>query len=255
MVTAMNESYTPCAVIIGVGASKGIGAALCRRAAKAGLLVYVVGRSNQKLALIVNELQATGAQAITCSLDACNAKQVQQLFEQIQAQQHQPVWVVHNVGSNMPSRFLHSSTAFFEKMWMHTFLSAVISSQAALKAMQPFAQGTLLFTGASASLRGKPNFSAFTLGKGSLREYSLLLAQLAAPHGIHVAHVVIDGVVDGDRINQFAGGIGRLLRWVLKGPKGSLHVEDIAEQYWRLHVQQPTLWLSELDLRPFKEVF
>lgn len=246
---------TPCAVVIGVGASQGIGAAVCRRAAREGLLVYVVGRTASKLALIVEEIQAAGGQAIAYSLDSTQTDQVKGLFRALAQAQHQPVLVVHNVGSNMPSRFLNTPRRFFESMWKHTFLSAVISSQTALEAMLPFAQGSILLTGASAGLRGKPNFAAFTLGKGSLRAYSQMLAEHAVTHGIHVAHVVIDGMVDGDRINQFGGGLGRLVRFVFKGRNGSLNVEDIAEQYWQLHQQHPALWVSELDLRPFKEVF
>jgi NADP-dependent 3-hydroxy acid dehydrogenase YdfG len=246
---------TPCAVIIGVGASQGIGAAVCRRAAQAGLLVYVVGRTTAKVEQIVTELQAFGGQAIAYTLDATDTVQVKQLFATLMHAQHQPVLVVHNVGSNMPSRFLATPLVFFGNMWRHTFLSAVVTSQAALDAMQPFAQGTILLTGASASLRGKPNFSAFTTGKGSLRAYSQLLAEHAVTKGIHVAHVIIDGMVDGDRINQFAGGIGRLVRWGFKGKHGSLNIDDIAEQYWLIHQQQTSLWISELDLRPFKEVF
>jgi NADP-dependent 3-hydroxy acid dehydrogenase YdfG len=246
---------TPCAVVIGVGASQGIGAAVCRRAAQAGLLVYVVGRTTAKVEQIAAELHAMGGQAIAHTLDSTHAGQVKQLFASLASAQHQPVLVVHNVGSNMPSRFLTTPLRFFENMWRHTFLSAVVTSQAALSAMQPFAQGTIVLTGASAALRGKPNFAAFTTGKGSLRAYNQLLANHAAPLGIHVAHVIIDGMVDGDRINQLGGGLGRLVRFVFKGRHGSLNVDDIAEQYWALHQQHSALWVSELDLRPFKEVF
>lgn len=251
----MTASLRPCVVVVGVGASQGIGAAVCRRAAQEGLLVYVVGRTESKLKQVVAEITAQGGAAQAYTLDATNEQQVAALFAHMAKQQQQPVCVVHNVGSNMPSRFLATPLSFFNQMWQHTFLSAFVVGQAAVQALLPYQQGTLIFTGASASLRGKPLFAAFTNGKGSLRLYSQLLAQNYASQGIHVAHVVVDGMVDGDRINRFAFGLGRVLKLVMKGRQGGLKVDEIADTYWHIHQQPAGVWTQELDLRPFKEKF
>ncbi|RYY80224.1 MAG: SDR family NAD(P)-dependent oxidoreductase [Moraxellaceae bacterium] len=248
------DSRQPCAIVIGVGASQGIGAAVCRRIGREGLLVYVVGRTQEKLDGVVAEIQQAGGQAESYILDATKAGQVEALFGHIISTRQQRIdLVVHNVGSNMPSRFLKSSLNFFDSMWRFTFLSGFLVSQQAVKAMQQQGQGTLIFTGASASIRGKPYFAAFTTGKAALRTYAQGLAKELNPQNIHIAHVVVDGMVDGERINQAVFGLGRLLRKT-RG-SGGLNIEAIAENYWMLHQQAKPLWTHELDLRPYSEKF
>lgn len=244
-----------CAIVIGVGAQQGIGAAVCRRAAQAGLVVHVVGRTLAKLDEVVTSIEAAGGEAHAHVLDATAADQIAALFAQITAQHQIIDLVVNNVGSNMPSRFLSTKAKFFDQMWRLTFLSGFLVSQQAIPLMQAQGHGTLLFTGASASLRGKPFFAAFTTGKGSLRAYTHAIAAEYAPQGIHIGHIVIDGMVDGDRINQFGFGVGRILRLAMKGAGGALNVDAIAEQYWQIHSQPRGLWTVETDLRPFKEKF
>ncbi|MGO3384511.1 MAG: SDR family NAD(P)-dependent oxidoreductase, partial [Acinetobacter guillouiae] len=134
-----------------------------------------------------------------------------------------------------------------------TFLSAFLVSQQALKIFEQQQYGTLIFTGASASLRGKPFFAAFTMGKSALRTYVLHLAQMYKPQNIHVAHIIVDGMVDGDRVNKAVFGLGRLLR--LTRGTGGLNIEAIAENYWMLYQQKRDLWTHELDLRPYQEKF
>ncbi len=248
-------SQPHCAVIIGVGATQGIGAAVCRRAAQAGLLVYVVGRTQSKLDDVVSEITKNGGKALAHVLDATQGDQIAALFAQIKAQSQIIDLVVNNVGSNMPSRFLTTQAKFFDQMWRLTFLSGFLVSQQAIAVMQAQGHGTLLFTGASASLRGKPFFAAFTTGKGSLRAYVHAIAAEYAPHGIHIGHIIIDGMVDGDRINQFGFGLGRIIRLAMKGAGGALNVDAIADNYWQIHTQPRGLWTVETDLRPFKEKF
>ncbi|MEC7119290.1 MAG: SDR family NAD(P)-dependent oxidoreductase [Pseudomonadota bacterium] len=244
-----------CAVVVGVGASQGIGAAVCRRAAREGYRVYVVGRTQAKLDQVVAEITQQGGQAVACCVDATNAAKIAGLFAAIAAEQPTIDLVVNNVGSNMPSRFLSTSPRFFDQMWRTTFLSGYLVSQQALALMLPQQHGTLIFTGASASLRGKPFFAAFTNGKAGLRAYIQAIAPVYRLHGIHIAHVIVDGMVDGDRINQFGFGVGRVIKWLLKGRQGGLSIEAIAESYWQIHQQSSALWTQEIDLRPFKERF
>ena len=155
----------------------------------------------------------------------------------------------------MPSRFLTTQAKFFDQMWRLTFLSGFLVSQQAIPVMQAQGHGTLLFTGASGSLRGKPFFAAFATGKGSLRAYVHAIAQEYARYNIHIGHIIIDGMVDGDRINQFGFGLGRIIRLVMKGAGGALNVDAIAEHYWQIHTQPRGLRTIETDLRPFKEKF
>jgi short-subunit dehydrogenase len=252
-VSPQATSTQHCAVVIGVGASKGIGAAVSRRIAREGVLVYVVGRTQDKLDQVVAEIQQMGGRAISYILDSTQEDQVAALFKQIAERQQVIDLVVHNVGGNVPSRFLNSSLNFFNSMWRMTFLSGFLVSQQALAVMQQQQHGTIIFTGASASLRGKPYFAAFTTGKSALRAYAQGLAKEFQSHNIHVAHVVIDGMVDGDRVNKAILGLGRLLRNT-RGT-GGLNIEAIAENYWMLHQQSKPLWTHELDLRPFREKF
>jgi NAD(P)-dependent dehydrogenase (short-subunit alcohol dehydrogenase family) len=243
-----------CAVIIGVGHAKGIGAALCRRCVAEGMPVYVGGRNAAKLDETVAQLRGQGGLATAVIMDATRFADVQALFDRVRADGRQAVLVVHNVGNNAPSRLLNTTTAFFEQMWRLVFLSGLNVGQAAVRHMLPAGQGTLLFTGATASLRGRPLFSAFASGKAALRSLAFGLADEFAPQGLHVGHVIVDGVVDGDKVAGFARGLGTAyLR--AKGREGALDPDEIAKTYWQLHCQPRGLWSRELDLRPFKEKF
>jgi short-subunit dehydrogenase len=252
-----NQNSTPqhCAIVVGVGASKGIGGAVCRRIAKEGLLVYIVGRTASKLQLVADEITATGGKVIVCTLDSTKPEQVSALFQEITDKNQVIDLVVHNVGSNMPSRFLTTSPRFLEQMWRATFFSGFLFGQASLAFFLAQQHGTLLFTGASGSMRGKPFFAAFTTGKSALRNYIQGIVREFNASNIHIAHIVIDGMVDGDRVNQFGYGLGRMIRLYRGGEKASLNVDDIADNYWQLHKQPKELWTHELDLRPFLEKF
>lgn len=241
------------AVVIGVGAEQGIGAAISRRFAQVGLKVYVVGRTLSKLQEVTQTITQHGGNAVAYKLDAENPEQIQSLFEAIIAQNEQLAVVAHNVGGNIPSLFLTTKLSFFSNMWRSTFLSAYLVSQSCLKIFEQQQKGTLIFTGASASMRGKPFFAAFTMGKSALRAYALNLASLYKPKNIHIAHVVVDGMVDGDRVNHALFGLGRLAR-LTRGTCG-LNIEAIADNYLMLYQQSNDLWTHELDLRPYRERF
>ncbi len=251
-----NQEITqPTAIIavVGVGAEQGIGAAVCRRFAQEKFKVYVVGRTLNKVEKVAATINGQGGQAVAYVLDAENEQQLQALFEHLNDQPEALAAVIHNVGGNIPSIFLQSSLKFFSQMWRSTFLSAVLVAQRSLSIFQKQQQGTLIFTGASASLRGKPFFAAFSMGKSALRSYALNLAELYRPQNIHVAHVMVDGMVDGDRVNKALWGLGRLAR--LTRGTGGLNIEAIAENYWMLYQQNVDLWTHELDLRPYQEKF
>lgn len=245
----------PCAVVVGVGAVQGIGGAVSLRCAREGLYVYVAGRTADKIEQVVAQIRQEGGQASAYVIDSTKPHEVQALFQHITDEQRVPQLVVHNVGGNTPSRFLHTQASFYEHMWRTAFFAGALVGQEAVRRMLPLGRGTIIFTGASASLRGKPMFAAFSSGKASLRNFAQSLDREFRGQGLHIAHVVIDGAVDGDRINQMGFGVGRIVRSLVKGVAGSLKPEAIADNYWNLHMQPPEAWTFELDLRPFKEKF
>lgn len=244
-----------CAVVVGAGARQGIGGALCARFAAAGLPVYAAGRSVEKLEPLVAAIREAGGEATAVAVDASRPDDVQALFERIAAAGHVPDLVVFNASErNLPTSFSATTPAFVEQMWRVCCFGGFLVGQEAIHRMLPQKRGTLLFTGASASLRGRPRFAAFAAAKAGLRIHAQAMAREFGPKGIHVAHIVVDGLVDGDRASGFGYGLGKALLFS-KGDDGSLHPDAIAEAYWQLHCQHRSAWTHELDLRPYKEVF
>lgn len=250
------QDVNGCAVVVGVGNRAGIGGAVAHRFSKEGLHVYVVGRTQSKLDEVVRAIQASGGSATAVINALRDEKDVKALFADVLADGKPLHAVIYNAAfRNTPRRFLGgTSAAFFEANWRLTFLAGAMVGQAAVRHMLTQGFGTVIYTGATASLRGKPLFAAFASAKASLRSFALGLARESAPRGIHVSHVVIDGGVEGDRTRTAAFGLGRLML-LSKGSEGCLLPDEIAENYWQLHAQQKGAWTHELELRPFKEKF
>ena len=157
---------------------------------------------------------------------------------------------VHNAGSNRPAPFLKVSAESFEQHWREHALGGFHLGQAAIPVLLANGGGSLIFSGASGSLRGKANFSPFAGAKAAVRNVAQSIAREYGPQGIHVGHVVIDGGIEGERLLT--------LRPQLKderGPDGMLNIDAIAEAYWTLHHQHRSAWTLELDLRPWSETF
>ena len=245
----------PCAVVVGAGMRAGIGGALCARFAAAGLPVYAVGRSAEKLEPLVAGIRGEGGHAIAVAADATRPQDVHALFERIAADGHRPALVVFNASErNLPKSFLDMTPEYLEQMWRVCCFGGVLVGQEAIRRMQPHKGGTLIFTGATASLRGRAKFGGFAAAKAGLRAHAQAMAREFGPKGIHVAHVVVDGVVDGDRAQQFGYGLGKAYL-LSRGDDGSLKPDAVAEAYWQLHLQHRSCWTHELDLRPYKESF
>jgi NAD(P)-dependent dehydrogenase (short-subunit alcohol dehydrogenase family) len=188
------NDLTPCAVIIGVGGIAGIGGATALHCARQGLPVFVVGRTPSKLDALVSALQKQGARAYSHACNLGDGASIDALFNAIEASGHVPEFVLYNAAYlNMPRRFLNTPTQFLEGNWRVTALAGILSAQAAARRMLHKRHGSIIVTGASASMRGKPLFAAFASAKAALRSFTAALAHEVAPHGIHVAHVVIDG--------------------------------------------------------------
>lgn len=236
------------ALVFGAGALPGIGAAVAQRAAEGGLMAYVAGRNQEKLEATVAAIEAAGGKAKALRVDATSREQVDAAFAQVDKDGFCVDLVVHNVGTNRPGGFLDIKPEHLEKSWRADCLSGFYIGQAAVKVFQPRGEGTLIFTGASASLRGRAMFAQFAAAKAGLRSLAQAMAREFGPKGIHVAHIVIDGVVDGDRLRNIAPA------WIDKqGEQGALDPAAIAESYWQVYKQHRTAWTHELDLRPFKE--
>ena len=244
----VQDTRPKAALVFGAGALPGIGAAVAQRVAEGGLTVYVTGRNLEKLQASVSVIEAAGGKAKAVQVDASDRDQVDAAFAQVDADGFCLDLVVHNVGTNRPGGFLDIKPEHLEKSWRADCLSGFYVGQAAVKVFQPRGEGTLIFTGASASMRGKAMFAQFASVKAGLRAVAQSMAREFGPKGIHVAHVVVDGMVDGNRLRTLAPA------WLeQQGEQGALDPAAIAQSYWQLYKQHKTAWTHELDLRPFKE--
>ncbi len=239
------------AIVIGVGASAGLGAALCRRFAREGLHVFAAARGETRAAEIAREISAAGGRASAVRCDTTQGADVAALFDAAQRETGAaPALVVYNAGNNRMSPLLEMSDAFFEETWRVGCFGGFLVGREAARRMLPAGGGTLIFTGATASLRARPPFTAFASAKAALRSVAFGMAREYGPKGLHIGHVIVDGVIDGDQVN---GGFPQLKERL--GADGMLAPDDMAEAYWRLHAQPRSAWTLELDLRPYKESF
>ncbi|WP_421989084.1 SDR family NAD(P)-dependent oxidoreductase [Roseococcus sp.] len=234
------------AIIIGVGAEQGLGAAIARRFAREGHRVIVAGRTMAKLATVVEGIEAAGGAAEAIVADATDSMQIGKLFDRAR----DPEIAVFNAGVNIRTPFRDISVETFEEAWRTNTLGGFVVGREAARRMVPLGRGTLIFTGASASLRGAANFAAFASAKAGLRAIAQSAARELGPLGLHVAHAVIDGGIDGERLRA-----RRPERVAAAGEDGLLSIEAIAEAYWQIHRQHRSAWTLELDLRPYKEPF
>ena len=236
------------AIVAGVGASRGLGAAVARRFAREGFRISVIGRSAEKLGAAVKELRESGAAVQSLVGDVTDEALVRRAVAEADAPDAPLEAAIFNAGGNWPKAFLEMDAAFLDGMWRVNALAGFFFAKATLEAMLPRRRGTLLFTGASASLRGRAKFGGFAQAKAALRALAQSAAREFGPQGIHVAHVVVDGAIDGDRINSFLPGLK-----AQRPPDGLLDPDAIAENFWQLHCQTRSAWTHEIDVRPWVE--
>jgi NAD(P)-dependent dehydrogenase (short-subunit alcohol dehydrogenase family) len=244
------EELDPTAVVVGVGASLGLGAALCRRFAKEGMHIFIAGRTAERIEAVANEIAEAGGTATPVVTDTTREADVVRLMETAQQDGRSLDLVVFNAGNMRLGNVVDMETAYFEETWRVTCLGGFLVGREAARRMLPRGSGSILFTGATASLRARPPFTAFASAKSALRALSFGLARELGPQGIHVGHVIVDGVILGDQV------LSRMpqLRDQL-GEDGMLKVDAIADAFWTLHTQDRSAWTLELDLRPYKEKF
>jgi NAD(P)-dependent dehydrogenase (short-subunit alcohol dehydrogenase family) len=243
----------PTAVVVGVGAELGLGAALCRRFAVEGYHVLVAGRSVAKLEQIARGIEQKGGHATAAPIDTTREDDVARLFDlamTVDADREPADLVVYNAGNNRRIDFRELPAATFEDFWRVGCFGGFLVGREAARRLVALGRGSVIFTGASASLRGKPGFALFAAAKAGLRAIAQSMAREYGLLGVHVAHVVIDGGIDGDRLRGARPGIADE-----RGADGLLGIDAIAEMYWQIHRQPRSAWTQEIDLRPFKESF
>jgi NAD(P)-dependent dehydrogenase (short-subunit alcohol dehydrogenase family) len=241
------------AIVVGVGSEQGLGGAICRKLATEGYHVFAAGRTAAKLDLVTESIRASGGSADPAVTDASREADVVALFDRAFAPSDTwdvPDLVVFNAGANRRVGLREVSAELFEEFWRVNCFAGFLVGREAVRGLVPLVRGMIVFTGASGSLRGKAQYAQFAASKAGLRMLSQSMAREFGPMGIHVAHVVIDGGIDGERLRTTQPA-----RVAEKGKEGLLQLDAIAENYWHLHRQPRTAWTQELDLRPFAEPF
>jgi NAD(P)-dependent dehydrogenase (short-subunit alcohol dehydrogenase family) len=235
-------------VIVVVGAGDATGGAIARRFAREGFVAAVVRRTAEKLAPLVDRIHAEGGRAQGFGVDARDEAAVAGLFAQVEREIGPVEVAVFNIGANVRFEVVDTTERVYRKVWEMGAYAGFLTGREAARVMKPRGRGTILFTGATASLRGGAGFAAFAGAKHALRALAQSMARELGPAGIHVAHVVIDGAIDTAFIAENFPE-----RYALKEREGILDPEAIAENYWQLHTQRRSAWTHELDLRPWIE--
>ena len=215
--------------------------------------MIVAGRTPSKIEQVAGRIRTEGGSAESIVTDTTVETDVEKLFDLAMApgEGRLPAdVVVFNAGNNQLIDFRSLTADQFESFWRVGCFGGFLVGREAARRLAPLGRGTVIFTGASGSLRGKPSFAHFAAAKAGLRMISQSMAREFGPQGLHVAHVLIDGGVNGARLRQAIPGMVEQ-----RGEDGLLDVDAIAETYWHLHQQPRSAWTQEIDLRPYKESF
>ncbi|EUB76083.1 short-chain dehydrogenase/reductase SDR [Pseudomonas sp. GM41(2012)] len=235
-------------VVLVVGAGDATGGAIAKRFAQEGFVACVTRRSADKLQPLVDAIKAEGGEAHGFACDARKEEDVIALVEQIESQIGPIEAFVFNIGANVPCSILEETARKYFKIWEMACFSGFLNAREVAKRMAKRQRGTILFTGATAGLRGASGFAAFAGAKHGIRALAQSMARELGPMNIHVAHVVVDGAIDTDFIRESFPE-----KYATKDQDGILNPEHIAENYWYLHSQPRDAWTFELDLRPWSE--
>jgi NAD(P)-dependent dehydrogenase (short-subunit alcohol dehydrogenase family) len=235
-------------IVLVVGAGDATGGAIARRFAREGFVACVTRRNADKLEALVDEIRAQGGEAHGFACDARKEDDVIALIEQIENQVGPIEAFVFNIGANVPCSILEETARKYFKIWEMACFSGFLNAREVARRMVKRQRGTILFTGATAGLRGASGFAAFAGAKHGIRALAQSMARELGPMNIHVAHVVVDGAIDTDFIRDNFPE-----KYATKTEDGILDPEHIAENYWYLHTQPRDAWTFELDLRPWNE--
>ncbi len=236
--------------ILVVGAGDATGSAIARRFAREGYVACMTRRNAEKLAPVVDAIVAAGGEAHGFGSDARKENEMVALIECIEREIAPIEVAVFNIGANVRFGITETTARVYHKVWEMACFAGFLMGREAAKAMLPRQRGTIIFTGATASIRGREGFAAFAGAKHALRALAQSMARELGPKGIHVAHPVIDGAIDTEFIRTNFPE-----RYTLKEQGGIVSPESIAEAYWQIHSQPRDAWTHEMDLRPWMETF
>ncbi|MBL9097552.1 MAG: SDR family oxidoreductase [Alphaproteobacteria bacterium] len=243
----MSKAQRPPVALV-IGAGDATGGAIARRFAREGYAACVTRREKDRLAQLVEEIAAAGGTAHAFGSDARKEEETIALFDEIERDVGEIDVTVFNIGANVHFPIAETTTRVYTKVWEMGAFAGFLMGREAARRMTPRGRGTIIFTGATASLRGSAGFAAFAGAKHALRALAQSMARELAPKGIHVAHVVIDGAIDTAFIRDtFPAAYAK------KAEGGILDPDHIAEMYWMIHRQPRDAWTHELDLRPWIE--
>jgi NAD(P)-dependent dehydrogenase (short-subunit alcohol dehydrogenase family) len=237
-------------VALVIGAGDATGGAIARRFAREGFTACVTRRNADKLAPLVARIESEGGKARAFGSGARREEQMAALVDTIEREVGAIEVAAFNIGANVRFPIRETTARVYFKVWEMACFAGFLMGREVAKVMVPRGRGTILFTGATASVRGSAGFAAFSGAKHALRALAQSMARELGPQGVHVAHVVIDGAIDTEFIRSNFPE-----RAALKDRDGILSPEAIAEAYWQLHSQHRTAWTHEMDLRPWMETW
>ena len=236
--------------VLVIGAGDATGGAIARRFAREGYIACVTRRSADKLEPLVAQIKAEGGQAHGFGSDARKEEEMVALVEKIERDIAPIEVAVFNIGANVRFDITETTARVYFKVWEMACLGGFLMGREVAKAMLPRGRGTIIFTGATASLRGREGFAAFAGAKHALRALAQSMARELWPKGIHVAHPIIDGAIDTEFIRS-----NFPQRYALKEQQGIVDPDSIADAYWQIHVQPRDAWTFETELRPWMETW
>ena len=234
-------------LVLGVGPEEGLGVALCKAFAAEGYSVFGCGRSEENMDAL-NKIKTDKGKITGLVGDVTKEEDVEKIFDAVDKNSKTLSSVIYNAGNNNAKPFLEMDLPFFQDLWEVCAKGAFLVAQQAIPRLVNNNGGSLIFTGATASLRSKTPFTAFASAKSAERSLAQGLAKEFGSKGVNVANVIIDGIIDGDKVNlrfpEFAAS---------KGEDGKLNIAHIADNFLMLHNQKRSTWSFELDLRPWSE--
>ena len=236
--------------ILVIGAGDATGGAIARRFAREGYIACVTRRSADKLEPLVAQIKCDGGEAHGFGSDARKEDEMVALVEKIEREIAPIEVAVFNIGANVRFGITETTSRVYQKVWEMACFGGFLMGREVAKVMLPRGRGTIIFTGATASLRGREGFAAFAGAKHALRALAQSMARELWPKGIHVAHPVIDGAIDTEFIRSNFPE-----RYAVKEQQGILSPDSIAQAYWQIHMQPRDAWTHETDLRPWMETW
>lgn len=234
--------------ILVIGAGDATGGAIAERFAREGYVACVTRRSVDKLQPLVDRIRAAGGEAHGFGSDARKEEEMVALVQKIEAEIAPIEVAVFNIGANVRFGIAETTARVYYKVWEMACFAGFLMGREAAKAMLPRGRGTIIFTGATASLRGREGFAAFAGAKHALRALAQSMARELWPQGIHVAHPIVDGAIDTEFIRSNFPE-----RYATRAQGGIVDPAHIAELYWQLHMQPRDAWTHETEVRPWME--